>query len=530
MSRADRATRRGANAEPASHAHPLRHRWLAAASALALLGLGAACGGSKGSDPIVEPDTTPPSVPTGLAASNPTASSLTLCWSASTDDVGVAGYTVTRDDGLVVATSASTCADIGGLSPSLSYTFTVRARDAAGNTSAASAPFSATSGAGVDPCPAPAMPAFSDLPSNAKLPDPFRRVNGGRLTRADQWSCRRSELAAMAAKWELGARPGAPASESAVFHADTNTLTVTVTVGANTVSFDATIIYPTTGTPPYPAMIELGTYPGSLGEPALNALGVAVVRFDNSGFAAQTDGSSRGQGLFYQLHGASHPAGALMAWSWGISRLIDALAQTPEAGIDATRLGVTGCSRNGKGALVAGAFDERIALTIPQESGSGGAASWRVSEAQNAASPGSVQTLSEIVGENVWFTPGFASFSSAVDKLPFDHHEVAALVAPRPLFIIENTDMIWLGNVSTFSNATAARKVWQALALTDRMGYSQVGGHNHCALPASQAPEVAAFVTRFLLNGTADTSIFHTDGGFAFDGARWVDWTVPTLQ
>jgi len=55
-----------------------------------------------------------------------------------------------------------------------------------------------------------------------------------------------------------------------------------------------------------------------------------------------------------------------MAWAWGVSRIIDALEVTPAARINPTKVGVTGCSRNGKGALVAGAFDTRIALTIPQ--------------------------------------------------------------------------------------------------------------------------------------------------------------------
>jgi hypothetical protein len=53
--------------------------------------------------------------------------------------------------------------------------------------------------------------------------------------------------------------------------------------------------------------------------------------------------------------------------AWGVSRVIDALETTPAANIKADRLGVTGCSRLGKGALMIGAMDSRIALTIPQE-------------------------------------------------------------------------------------------------------------------------------------------------------------------
>lgn len=70
-----------------------------------------------------------------------------------------------------------------------------------------------------------------------------------------------------------------------------------------------------------------------------------------------------------------------MAWAWGAGRVIDALeATTATNKINLARIGVSGCSRNGKGAFVVGAFEPRIALTIPQESGSGGAACWRVSD------------------------------------------------------------------------------------------------------------------------------------------------------
>ncbi|MFD2564275.1 fibronectin type III domain-containing protein [Aquimarina rubra] len=83
------------------------------------------------------PDTEAPSVPTNLVASNTTDVSTTISWDASTDDTGVTAYDVFQD-GVLVATVATTSADISGLSPSTSYDFTVVAKDAAGNESAAS--------------------------------------------------------------------------------------------------------------------------------------------------------------------------------------------------------------------------------------------------------------------------------------------------------------------------------------------------------------------------------------------------------
>jgi hypothetical protein len=268
----------------------------------------------------------------------------------------------------------------------------------------------------------------------------------------------------------------------------------------------------------------------SLGPSQLLAMGVATIIFPNDTVAAQVSGSSRGMGAFYDLYGSTHPAGAMMAWAWGVSRLIDAIEQTPEAGIDPTRLGVTGCSRNGKGALIVGAFDERIALTIPQESGSGGSASWRVSDAQVAAGT-VVQTLSEITGENVWFRTTFAQFNSASVKLPFDHHMIEGMVAPRALLVIENTSQVWLGNVSTYSDSMAGHLIYQGLQIPDRMGVSQIGDHSHCEWNGSQQPEVTAYVQKFLIGGgTADTNVLKTDGGYTFDAATWAPWDVPNLQ
>ncbi|MBH5316296.1 M4 family metallopeptidase [Paenibacillus sp. GSMTC-2017] len=100
--------------------------------------------------PVTTTSSTPvdivaPSVPTGLASSGVTASSVSLAWNASTDNVAVTGYEVYR--GTVLAASVTgTSATISGLTAGTTYTFTVKARDAAGNVSAASSALSVTTG------------------------------------------------------------------------------------------------------------------------------------------------------------------------------------------------------------------------------------------------------------------------------------------------------------------------------------------------------------------------------------------------
>jgi len=92
---------------------------------------------------LTPPDTQAPTAPTGLASSNVTQSSVSLSWSASTDNVGVTGYDVYRN-GSLLASTASTSYNVSGLSASTTYSFYVKAKDAAGNVSAASNTVSVT--------------------------------------------------------------------------------------------------------------------------------------------------------------------------------------------------------------------------------------------------------------------------------------------------------------------------------------------------------------------------------------------------
>jgi chitodextrinase len=101
-------------------------------------------------------DTEVPSIPANLAAVVVSDSQIDLSWSASTDNIGVAGYRVYRD-GALVASPAGILVSITGLAPSTLYSFTVSAFDAAGNASAQSAPLAAKTSPPVDTSP-PTVP------------------------------------------------------------------------------------------------------------------------------------------------------------------------------------------------------------------------------------------------------------------------------------------------------------------------------------------------------------------------------------
>jgi hypothetical protein len=374
-------------------------------------------------------------------------------------------------------------------------------------------------------CNTPPIPSFASLPANPFLPDPFTFLNGALVTTRAEWVCRRAEIATLAQEFEYGYKPNTPYSATTGSFSG-NTLTVTVNDNGRAISFNASISYPNSGTAPYPAMIGVGG--SNLNNSALSSMGVAVINFNNNEIAQQNGQSSRGVGKFYDMYGSAHSAGALMAWAWGVSRLIDAIEKTPAANIDRNRLGVTGCSRNGKGALTVGAFDERIKLTIPQESGSGGSGNWRVSNWMLSQGQ-ETQTLSQIVGENVWFRANFNQFSNASPKLPFDHHSIIGLVAPRAILIIEN-DILWLGPQSSWTSANAARLIWQSLGVPDMMGYSLTTGHNHCSFPSSQQSDLNAYVQKFLVGGgTGNTNIMRNDPGVPFNQSMWLNWGPEIL-
>ena len=186
-------------------------------------------------------------------------------------------------------------------------------------------------------------------------------------------------------------------------------------------------------------------------------------------------------------------------WAWGLSRLIDGLQQLgPElTKIDTRRIGVTGCSYAGKMALYCGAFDERVALTIAQEPGGCGAAAWRVSHLQD-----DVENIDKT--DYHWFLESQRDNFGGdnVYRLPYDQHELCAMVCPRALLLLGNPDYKWLADSAMQVSADAAHKVWERFGIADRMACSIVGGHPHCQLPQSQFPIVEAFIDKFLLNET----------------------------
>jgi hypothetical protein len=374
-------------------------------------------------------------------------------------------------------------------------------------------------------CPKPPLPSFSQLPIIQALPDLFAWADGrGRMSYYSDWRIRRSEIGAQIQNYEIGQKPPRPDTITASYSG--SVLTVQVTVNGKTLTLTSQVVLPA-GAGPFPAVIGMNSPTGSIPSTIFVSRNIAQITYVHN--QVTTYGSPSTSNPYYQLYPNLDitNTGQYSAWAWGVSRIIDGLELVQNVlPIDLKHLCVTGCSYAGKMALFAGAFDERIALTIAQESGGGGATSWRYSQSEPN---GTVEKIDNT--DYNWFMNSMAQFSgNNVSRLPEDHHELMAMCAPRALYVTANPDYTWLSNPSCYVCSNACKEVYTALGIADRFGYSVVGGHTHCQVPGSQIPEIGAFVDKFLLGqDTANTANIADTWGYTIDLSPWITWSNPTL-
>jgi len=147
--------------------------------------------------------------------------------------------------------------------------------------------------------------------------------------------------------------------------------------------------------------------------------------------------------------------GTIAAWAWGFQRCVDYLVTDPD--IDPRRIAALGHSRNGKTALLAAAYDERISIAFPHQAGCGG----------SAPSRGTVGESVKAINDRFphWFNGEFKKFNTAVDRLPFDQNALVALCAPRAVLFSAAEGDQWANPAGQFEVLKAADPVYRFLGV-----------------------------------------------------------------
>jgi hypothetical protein len=164
--------------------------------------------------------------------------------------------------------------------------------------------------------------------------------------------------------------------------------------------------------------------------------------------------------------------GALRAWAWGVSRLVDYFEANADSGVDPAKVCITGVSRYGKAALVTAAFDTRIAAGFVASSGAGGAKLFRRDFGElleNLAGRGGYHWMA---GNFLKYAAEEAGFGKkTVADLPVDQHELIALCAPRLCFISYGVpakgDPNWVDAHGSFMAAVLASPAYRLLGKED---------------------------------------------------------------
>ena len=181
----------------------------------------------------------------------------------------------------------------------------------------------------------------------------------------------------------------------------------------------------------------------------------------------------RGVQKFFPQPDSADECGTIGAWAWGLQRAVDYLVTRPD--IDPRRIVVTGHSRTGKAALLAAAFDERIAMALPHQAGCGGTAPSRARiaigkpyntlDAPNRRQPETVKNINDAFPH--WFNARFKEFNSQPERLPFDQNCVVALCAPRPVLFSNGRADTWINPAGQFEVLRATAPVYRLLGAGD---------------------------------------------------------------
>lgn len=316
-----------------------------------------------------------------------------------------------------------------------------------------------------------------------ELPELLRFKNGTPVKTPEDWKLRRKEIYADAVELEYGGMPAAP-DKVTVEELHTpgrdrkNTYRVFVTNGGKSMDFCLDVYRPAAEDGKIPAVITGDGCYRFYNDKAINEVnsrGFAMVIFNRTEFAPDIYNSDRISGV-YNIFPDSHFS-AISAWAWGYSRCIDALETLNY--IDTSKLAVSGHSRGGKAAFLAGATDERILFTNPNGSGAHGAGCYRYEQYEETTEDKRSERLEDLFrAVPYWMGPGMRDYIGRENELPHDMHFFKAFVAPRCYIETNAMQDTWGNPKGSYYTYAAAKKAFRLLGAENRIAaHFRQGGH-----------------------------------------------------
>ncbi|MCB1120903.1 MAG: hypothetical protein KJT03_05105 [Verrucomicrobiae bacterium] len=320
------------------------------------------------------------------------------------------------------------------------------------------------------------FPPPDKLPIQEGMPDPFLMPNGTRVkTRAD-WEKQRKYIKSMLFHYLYGQVPPLPetfelkhVSSRKVYENKgfRDHFELTLRRNGQSVTCRFVVVRPVENKQ-YPTVIKNDRVafnevfedfdPGRIAVER----GYLLCRFHREDLASDVRGSGREAGI-YPLY-PEYDWAALAVWGWAHGVMLDALNQLGL--VDMDKVVATGHSRGGKAALCAGILDERITLTAPNSSGTGGTGSYRYFEEGQRP-----QTITEHIGKyNRWFHPRYLEFAGKEERMPFDSHFARALIAPRAFLNCHARQDYWANPYGTELTHRATMVVFNWLGAEDKIG------------------------------------------------------------
>ncbi len=322
----------------------------------------------------------------------------------------------------------------------------------------------------------------SVLGEELQLPDPLLTAGGERVTTVAAWTkTRRPEVLELFRKHVYGRAPvGRPADlkfevvDSAADAMDGKATRKQVKIsyggpgGAGSLKF--VLFTPNAAKQPAPCFLLICNRPAAENIDPTRAVkspfwpaeeivrrGYAAAAFFNGDVVPDKhDGFKSGAFAIYDSQPRPADAwGAIAAWAWGASRALDYLETDPA--IDAKRVAVVGHSRGGKTALWAGAEDPRFAMVVSNDSGCTGAAIARGKQGEH------IRDINR--GFPHWFNDNYKAFADRENELPLDQHMLAALIAPRLLYIASASEDTWADPSHEFLSGVHAAAVFKLFGL-----------------------------------------------------------------